>query len=180
VKLVVNLFGGPGCGKSTVAAGLFYELKRNGLSAELVTEFAKDCIWEERHVLLEEDQLFILAEQHRRIYRLRGKVDIIITDSPLVLSALYFNDLNVYSEPYFKAFCLDLFSKYPNLNILLKRNPVFTYDANGRTQAKLEEAQAVDRTLAAMMEGWRIPCSEVVSDDNVVPAIMETIKEKLA
>ena len=32
--VVVNLFGGPCCGKSTVASGLFYELKCLGIDCE--------------------------------------------------------------------------------------------------------------------------------------------------
>lgn len=40
--LVVNLFGGPGSGKSTGAAYVFARLKMLGYNAELVTEFAKD------------------------------------------------------------------------------------------------------------------------------------------
>ena len=44
---VINLVGGPGCGKSTTAAGLFYELKRRDYSVELVTEYAKSRVWED-------------------------------------------------------------------------------------------------------------------------------------
>ena len=40
--LVVNLFAGPGTGKSTVAAQIFAHLKWQGFSCELVTEFAKE------------------------------------------------------------------------------------------------------------------------------------------
>jgi len=45
--LVVNLFGAPGAGKSTGAAYIFSQLKMAGINAELVTEFAKDKVWEE-------------------------------------------------------------------------------------------------------------------------------------
>lgn len=44
--LVVNLFGVPGAGKSTGAAYVFSKLKMKGINAELVTEFAKDIVWE--------------------------------------------------------------------------------------------------------------------------------------
>ena len=44
---VINLFGNPGSGKSTVAAYLFSELKSRGLEVELVTETAKDLVWDE-------------------------------------------------------------------------------------------------------------------------------------
>lgn len=45
--LVVNLFGVPGAGKSTGAAYIFSQLKMAGINAELITEFAKDKVWEE-------------------------------------------------------------------------------------------------------------------------------------
>lgn len=44
--LIVNLFGAPGAGKSTLAAYVFAKLKMAGVNAELVTEFAKDKTWE--------------------------------------------------------------------------------------------------------------------------------------
>ena len=45
--LVVNLFGVPGAGKSTGAAYIFAMLKMYGINAELITEYAKDKVWEE-------------------------------------------------------------------------------------------------------------------------------------
>ena len=66
---VINLFGGPGVGKSTTASGLFYEMKKARLEVELVTEYAKDAVWEGRTSLLD-DQIYIFAKQQRRISRL--------------------------------------------------------------------------------------------------------------
>lgn len=45
---VINLFGGPGIGKSTLAAGLFEHMKIAGFNVELVNEYAKDMVWEQR------------------------------------------------------------------------------------------------------------------------------------
>ena len=44
--LVVNLFGVPGAGKSTGAAHIFSCIKMAGVNAELITEYAKDKVWE--------------------------------------------------------------------------------------------------------------------------------------
>ena len=49
-SLTVNLFGGPGTGKSTTSAAVFSLLKMHGVNAELITEFAKDLTWEKRYV----------------------------------------------------------------------------------------------------------------------------------
>lgn len=59
--LVINLFGAPGAGKSTGAAYIFSRLKMVGLNAELVTEFAKDKVWEGATAPFE-NQLYILGD----------------------------------------------------------------------------------------------------------------------
>jgi len=48
----INIFGGPGAGKSTTAALLFAEMKSGGFKVELVTEVAKDFVWEDRSTTL--------------------------------------------------------------------------------------------------------------------------------
>ena len=45
--LVVNLFAGPGAGKSTGAAYIFSMLKMAGIDTEYVNEYAKDKVWED-------------------------------------------------------------------------------------------------------------------------------------
>lgn len=64
--LVVNLFGAPGAGKSTGAAYIFSKLKMAGINAELVTEFAKDKVWEESKAVFE-NQAYIFGKQQPRI-----------------------------------------------------------------------------------------------------------------
>lgn len=46
--IVVNLIAGPCFGKSTIAAGLFYKLKQQGIEAEMSLEFAKDKVYFKR------------------------------------------------------------------------------------------------------------------------------------
>ena len=59
--LVVNLFGAPGAGKSTDSAiYIFSQLKINGINAELVTEFAKNIIWEHNRKALT-NQIYMLG-----------------------------------------------------------------------------------------------------------------------
>lgn len=90
--MVVNLYGGPGAGKTTAAWELAAELKKQGVVTEYVPEYAKELVWDDRLDLLDgsaEHQRAILREQKRRLERLRGKVDIIVTDSPVLLSVFY-------------------------------------------------------------------------------------------
>jgi hypothetical protein len=87
--IVLNLLGGSGLGKSTLAAELFVELKKAGESVELVTEYVKSWAWESRSPAGLENSLYIFAKQLRRESILYGKVDLIVTDCPLGLCAAY-------------------------------------------------------------------------------------------
>ena len=71
---VINILAEPSAGKSTTAAGLFYKMKQDGLRVELVNEYAKDAVWDNRQDILA-DQLYMLAKQNRKLERLRDKVD---------------------------------------------------------------------------------------------------------
>ena len=86
--LVINLFGGPGCGKSTTMARLFADLKTRGYNVEMVSEFAKDLVYEQRQETMK-DELYIFAKQHHRLFRVIDKVDIVITDRPILLTNIY-------------------------------------------------------------------------------------------
>ena len=57
--LIINLFGAPGAGKSTGAAYVFSQLKAAGVNAELVTEFAKDKVWERNKGRFRESGIYL-------------------------------------------------------------------------------------------------------------------------
>lgn len=62
--MIINIYGGPGIGKSTIAAGLFNLMNvtyEGFTSVELVTEYAKDLIWENRLTTLQ-NQFYIDAK----------------------------------------------------------------------------------------------------------------------
>jgi hypothetical protein len=86
---VINLLGGPNCGKSTVAAELYAQMKRKHMNVEMVREVAKEWAWEGKKIGPFE-QIAIIGEQIKRESSLFGKVDYIVTDSPVVLGAFYF------------------------------------------------------------------------------------------
>jgi hypothetical protein len=87
----INLYGGPGIGKSTVSSIVFSELKIRGFNVEIVHEYAKELVYE-GFDLREADSNFqyrIIMEQLRRELLFQNKVEYIITDSPLFLNAFY-------------------------------------------------------------------------------------------
>ena len=86
--IVINLIGSPGTGKSTLASELFSKMKWQGYDVELVSEYAKELVWEERTETFK-NELYLFAKQHHRMFRLNNKVKYIITDRPLILSLFF-------------------------------------------------------------------------------------------
>jgi nicotinamide riboside kinase len=155
---VINIFGGPGAGKSTTAAGLFHAMKTRRLEVELVTEYAKDMTWEGRNNILT-DQLYVLAKQNRRLHRLRNhNVDWVISDSPLVLGLIY--QPPDYFET-FEPFLMEVFNSYDNVNIMLSRD--FEYNPVGRNQTA-DEAEQIDSELKEILYNLGVPYHMVTNN----------------
>ena len=171
--LVVNLLGGPGCGKSTGAAYIFSQLKMRNIDAELVTEFAKDKTWEHNDLALS-NQFYIFGKQAFRLGRVYGQVDVIITDSPLILSNCYAE--NAPKMENFKKACVDLFNTYNNLNFFLTR--VKKYNPNGRKQ-KVEEAEEISHKIKDILLENDISYTEVKGDISGYNIILERILENI-
>jgi len=156
---VINLWGGPGCGKSTTAAGLFNLMKNRGHKVELVTEYAKDLTYDRDQGGLA-DQLSILAQQNRRLSRLRGQVEWAITDSPLPLSLVYLKD-----EALAVPLCdlaYRLMAADEHYHVKVRR--VKPYQRFGRSQSE-QEAQLLDAAIYAMLGAYvRAPPCAAWSD----------------
>jgi thymidylate kinase len=150
---VINFYGGPGSGKSTQAAGLFYKMKAHGYNVELTDEFAKECVWEDNVPMLR-DQLWVLAHQHRKILRLVDKVDYVITDSPVLLSPIYREKYGeaLYSEIIDKM-ALECYNLYDNINFLLKRPT--EYNQAGRSQ-NLSASIEIDEDIIEQFKKFNI------------------------
>jgi len=132
---VINLFGPPGAGKSTTAAGLFFKMKVCKIidSVELITEFAKDLVYAGRFKELNNNQLYITVKQYSRMERLRGQVDYMITDSPLILGIIYKPD-NYFNN--YDSLLNELHNSFDNVNIVINR--VKEYKSYGRMQTEEE------------------------------------------
>lgn len=143
----MNLYGGPGVGKSTTAAGVFRELKLAGLNAEYVPEYAKDATWEGRTVALK-NQAYVFGKQLHRLERLRDKVDVAVTDSPLLLGLMYAPREYPVS---FAEFVRDMYRTFDNMDVVVRR--VKPYSSAGRSQTSSEAdkiSAAIEYTLNAL------------------------------
>ena len=149
--LVVNLFGAPGAGKSTGAAYIFSQLKIKGVNAELVTEFAKDMTWEKNKKALT-NQIYMLGNQLQRIYRCQDEVDVIVTDSPILLNILYNN--NPVLDESFEKLVVNIFKSYNNLNYYVQR--VKKYNPVGRNETE-EESNKIANKLINLLNKENIP-----------------------
>lgn len=168
---VINLFGGPGAGKSTTAAGLFYEMKKSKLSVELVTEYAKDAVWERRYDLFD-DQIYIFAKQQRRISRLKNhKIDWVITDSPIPLGLIYVKPEHV--STIFADLVFEVFNSYENYNYLLQRH--FTYDPVGRNQKDELEAVRFDVKVKDLLGARNVPFEIIPGGETAIDKIMNEV-----
>jgi len=166
--LVINLFGGPGTGKSTTAAGIFYKLKLAGVNCEMSREFAKEKVWEDSYQVLN-DQNYIFGEQFHRLWVLLEKVDIVITDSPLLLSILYYKDGN----PNFPKMVASEHRKLNNFNVLLQR--VKPYNPQGRVQDE-QGAKEKDEEIRVILDNlgeeyFTTPAVETCVDELVNMAL---------
>lgn len=167
---IINIFGGPGIGKSTVAARLFCELKMMGKDVELVQEYAKDMVWENRSNILE-DQLYIFAKQHRRLKRLVGKVEYIVTDSPITLGIEYMEEGNFES---LKPLMLEAHNSFNNANYMLNRQT--KYNTIGRYHSE-EQARELDEAFVKMLTDYQFPFVYVdTKDENAHTLILDDLR----
>lgn len=152
--IIVNAFAGPGAGKTTSAWAIAAELKKKDLVVEYVPEYAKELVWEGNFELLDqkyEHQMIVYAEQKRRIDRLMGKVDIIVTDAPTVMSVNYIhheaNTLEQIRE--YEEMAVADFKNYRTFNYFIERGE--TYEQAGRIQT-LEQAKEIDENIKIFLQ----------------------------
>ena len=166
--IVINLFAGPGSGKSTTCAGVFSKLKLAGVNCEMALEYAKDKVWENSLDVLD-DQIYVFGKQLHRLNRLKGKVDVIITDSPILLSIIY----NKEASNYLDDLVIEQFHKFNNLNYYVVRDESF--NPKGRVQNH-EESMEKDDQIKTMLNEHNISYTTVYKHNSVDTIVDEVLK----
>jgi len=169
--ICVNLFAGAGAGKSTCATGVFTLLKHHNINAEYVSEYAKDLVWEER-LHIQRNDLDIFTEQAKRQFRLNGKVDVMITDSPILLSSVYQEKL----DELFHAMVMREFKKYNNLNFYIKR--IKPYMKIGR-QESFNGAKIIDNKVQAFLKREQIQYEARLGNNETVNHVTGLVLKQL-
>ena len=167
--IIVNLFGAPGSGKSTGAAYIFSQLKMLGVDAELVIEFAKDKVWENNTEVLN-NQTYVFGKQHFRISRCADKVDVIVTDSPLLLSAIY-NHSELLGEE-FNDLVAKIFKSYTSVNYFISRSK--PYNPNGRLQTE-NESDGIADEIKTLLGRYDVKYTEVSGNTVGYDKIVEDV-----
>lgn len=167
--IVINLLAGPGAGKSTNAAGLFSLMKRNYFNCELVLEYAKDLTYEERFEA-RSDQLWVLANQNKRLRRLVRQVDFAITDGAILNSIVYAGpDFYI---PDFDNVVLATHNQYNNINFYLERTKKYVPIGRDQTEA---QAKALDSSVKDMLRRHQVDFVEIRADDTAPQAMLDHI-----
>lgn len=169
--IIVNLFGGPGCGKSTLAAKIFTILKEKNIECEIAYEYVKEKVWDKSYNVMD-DTIYIFAKQHHRIWRLLNQVDVIITDAPILNPIIY----DIESNKDLKNLIINQFNKFNNLNFFINRSTI--YSENGRMQ-KLKDAEQIDKDLIKLLTNNNIEFSFVEKEniDEIITKIIQKLNK---
>lgn len=172
---VINMLGGSGVGKSTLAAGLYYQMKLAHKNVELVREYVKLLAWQGIKPG-QYDQVNIFGEQCKLEHSLYGKVEYIVTDSPIILAPIYehfYHGDSMTEEAAIKFLNKSKSNGVEHINLVLSRGK--DYDTEGRFQT-LEEAQQVDNMVRNFLFKYNMPFIEIDGpEDERVKKIMDLI-----
>lgn len=175
---VINLWGGPGISKSTTCAGLFHQMKTMSKEVEMVREFAKDAFAWKGVAIQPYHQIYILGNQIDREIPLYGKVDYLVTDSPIMLCGFYTEYYNK-SASISKA-VLETLDGVAGLathhNFILKRRKA--YNPKGRFETE-EQARAIDDAIVSYLMKYEIPFTILdVNEEDKIPTILASVEAK--
>lgn len=176
---ILNLYGGPGTGKSTSAAYLYYLLKKDGINVELVREYVKDWAWEKRPITTY-DQIYFLGKQVRRESMLYGKVNYIVTDSPVMMNLFYAQKYCPVSlAEGIRSATLSFYRQatedgHRHIHIFLNRTK--PYIGEGRYQTE-SEARDMDVGIKRVLEDLKIPIVNSETSEDELAKTLFSIKK---
>ena len=173
----INIWGGPGSGKSTAAAQIFSEMKKLGYSIEYCQEYIKAWAYEKRQ-MSGFDQLYIFAKQQRLEERvLKAGVDLIVTDSPLLMQCVYARKYGFMGWQELLSIGKMFNMIHPSINFLLNRTHG-TYQSEGRWQ-NAEQALELDAEIESFMTQYAIPYERIDNDATAISLrVVDIMKEQ--
>ncbi len=144
----VNFYAGPGCGKSTLAARVFAELKIRGCDVEHIPEYVKTMAHEGR-VPKSYDQLYIFAKQVKAEDVILRNVSCIVTDSPILMNTAYSTKYGFKCAPELVRMAQQFDRDFPAINFYIDRT--VDYIDKGRYQ-NYDQAVEFDKFLLEFLD----------------------------
>ena len=164
--IVVNLYGGPCSGKSTLMAGLFYKLKSLGKNVEMSTEFVKDSVYDGNPYPFQ-DQIYVFANMLKHLRQYDGKVDYVITDAPLLMNSIYGEK----ELPAFHKLVMEEYNRYNNINYFLERSKNVDFVSSGRVNTE-KESNDIQKKIKKLLDKNDIPYKTYsISELNLVDTL---------
>jgi len=173
----INLYGGAGCGKSITATNIRAQLGFKGYDIELVDECIKDWTYIPR-IPKDCDSFYLQAGQiQKEDIRLRAGVDLIVSDSPLMLQYFYAYHHKVPLQEPMRLAALEFEKLYPALHIFIDREDKF-YDEVGRYET-LPQAKRIDISVKGVLVANKISFTSrsCLDQDGIINYIISKLEE---
>ncbi len=167
---VVNFFGAPGSGKSTMSMMLTAMFKQKQIDAEVSLEFVKEYIHTgNENLLAYQNYIFAQQERQLRILLDSKEAEFATTDAPLLLSVFYSPE----NYPvYFKELVFEIFNSYDNINFFINRKHPYSF--NGRIHNE-ERSDLISKRMKAFLINHNIPYVEINSTDDLAEKVFNPI-----
>ena len=150
----INVMGGPGSGKSITATNIRAQMGFRGYNIELVEEVIKDWTYIPRPPKSCDSYYLQACQIEKEEIRLRAGVDLVVTDSPILLQFFYARHHNVPLQAPMLLTSQIFDKRYPPLYIFVDREDEF-YGEVGRYE-DIGEAKVIDRKMKQLMDSLDI------------------------
>jgi len=180
--LIVNLWGGPSSGKTTMALRLAGELSiimGKDCSVEYVAEYAKSMIWRGEEELMIHQPL--VTEGQIGLLSPVGKCDIVVTDSPLEVGLVYAKTIDYLQT---KRLITEWKTEHDtkDIHIFINRGDCNNFQEHGRIHT-LEESLAKDQEILSFLKDRKLTFTRIEQDLDVLSVCREVLaalkKEKV-
>ena len=147
----INIYGGPGAGKTAMASYLFHQLKTRHIIIEQVSEFAKTLAYQ-GHEIVGFDQAWIfMTQMHSEEIYLRHGANLTITDAPLYLMMAYIKRDCPWLYSCLEPIAAKFEEQYPSIHLYVERPSVELYQQKGRFE-DFREACEMDMITRGVLD----------------------------